>query len=99
MTAVADLQDTLESMGREYSQVISGENPHRMEEFVRKSLNAYHEDMLYARRNRVLSKEQFEYFNKEYCAIADSVQDARRELKKKDDIQKDKRINTQTVFT
>ena len=62
-----------------------------MEEFLRRSLSAYHNDMLYARRNTVLSKEQIEYFNHEYCAIADSVQDAKRELKKKEEIQKNKR--------
>ena len=84
MSVATDLQNTLESLRKEYDQVISRANPDRMEEFLRRSLSAYHEDMIYARRHKVLSKEQIESFNHEYCAIADSIQDAKRELKKKD---------------
>ena len=91
MTTLADLKDTLENLKEEYHQVIAGENPDRMEEFVRKSLNAYHEDMMYAKRNRVLTKEQFQYFNRAYCTVADKIQDAKRELKRKDDLTKNKR--------
>ena len=54
-----------------------------MEEFVRKSLNAYHEDMMYAKRNRAITKDQFQYFKKVYCIVADKIQDAKRGVKKK----------------
>ena len=62
-----------------------------MEEFVRKSLNTYHEDMVYAKRNRAITKDQFQYFNNAYCIVADKIQDAKRELKRKDDLTKNKR--------
>ena len=91
MSIATDLQNTLDSLKKEYGQIISRGNPDRMEEFLRRSLSAYHDDILYARRSKILTKEQVDYFNHEYCMIADNIQDAKREQKRKDDFQKNKR--------
>ena len=56
-TTLEDLEDTLGNLEGEFHQVIAGGNPDRMEEFVRKSLNTYQEDMVYAKRNRAITKD------------------------------------------
>ena len=62
-----------------------------MDEFLKRSLSAYHDDLVYARRGGFLSREQVDFFQQEYCTIADSIQDAKREQRKQDNIHKNKK--------
>ena len=79
-STLEDLEDSLESLGREYSQVLARGNPDRLDEFMKKTLNTFYEDVVWAKRNRAISREKSQYFLEVYTTVADQIQDTKREL-------------------
>ena len=87
-TTLEDLKDTLEPLQNEYEEVMIGANPDRLEEFVKKSLQVFQEDLTHTTRNCAINKEQFHFFKNAYCFFSDKIQDAKRELKRKEELDK-----------
>merc|ERR1711867_65963 len=72
---VEDLHHTLRSLKREKDHVLARGNPDRLEDFLKRSLRTFHEDLVHARRGGYLSHDQVDHFQGEYNALADVVQD------------------------
>ena len=78
------MEESLEGLEREYIQVLNGGNPDRMDEFTKKSLNTFYEDLVWSKRNRAITKEQYHYFSRVYTTMADQMQETKRLLRKED---------------
>ena len=82
---VEDLHHSLRSLKREKDHVLARGNPDRLEDFLKRSLRTFHEDLVHARRGGYLSHDLVDHFQGEYNALADVVQDEKRDLRIKDD--------------
>ena len=90
-TTLEDFKDILEHLQSAFEEVMKGANPDRMEEFVKKSLKVYHEHFTHAKRNHAMNKEQFNSFKNAYGYFSNKIQDAKRDLKKREEFNKKKR--------
>ena len=83
---IEDLNSSLKLLKNEKDHVMARGNPDRLDDFLKRSLRIFHEDLVQARRGRYLTPEQVEYYQAEYSELADVVQDEKRDIRKKDDL-------------